>query len=181
MIVRLKRVGDVSTELIYEAADAIASEYGLKVIVDPFKVEPPMETFNWERLQYLASALTMKLAQEKARGEFLVFLVDADAYESGLNFVFGIALPRIGAASVFLKRLRPSFYGEPEDWNLFVSRVRKEVNHELGHLIGLDHCPNPRCVMSFSNSILDVDRKSENLCEDCKLKARELLATWEGS
>jgi hypothetical protein len=28
-----------------------------------------------------------------------------------------------------------------------------ETVHELGHLLNLGHCPNPRCVMHFSNSL----------------------------
>ena len=180
MIVRIKRVGDVPSELLYESAEAVRRAYGLDVIVDPYKLEPPVETYNWQRLQYLASTLTLKLSEGKPLSEFLVLLVDADAYEDNLNFVFGIAIPKIGSASVFLRRLKPSFYGEPDDWNLYVNRVRKEVNHEVGHLVGLEHCPNPNCVMSFSNSILDVDRKGEVPCEACQIKARELLRAREG-
>jgi archaemetzincin len=48
--------------------------------------------------------------------------------------------------------------------------VEKETLHELGHILGLEHCPNPRCVMSFSNSIYDVDRKEARFCEMCKKK-----------
>ncbi len=170
VILRIKRVGDVPSELLYEAAEAVASQLPLEVIVDPFKEEPDPRAFDWNRVQYVASELVKILSKGKMEKELIIYLVDADAYEPGLNFVFGIALPTVGAGAVFLRRLRPSFYGEEDNWDLFVSRVRKEVVHELGHLLGLPHCPNPKCVMSFSNSIEDVDYKGERFCDLCLMK-----------
>ena len=44
--------------------------------------------------------------------------------------------------------------------------------HEVGHaLFALRHCNNPKCVMSFSNTIFDVDRKSKEVCKNCKTRA----------
>jgi len=179
MFVRLKRVGDVPSELLYEAAKAITSQLPVEVMVDPYKAQPNLLAYDWVRFQYVASEL-VKLLNEKERSskELLIYLVDTDAYEDNLNFVFGIALPTMGAGAVFLRRLRPSFYGQKEDWNLFVSRVRKEVVHEFGHLLGLEHCSNPKCVMSFSNSISDVDYKEEVFCDVCRSKAMEAISKW---
>jgi len=39
----------------------------------------------------------------------------------------------------------------------------------LGIIYGLGHCRNPGCVMFFSNSILDTDRKSSFFCESCQI------------
>jgi archaemetzincin len=103
-------------------------------------------------------------------------LVNADAYERGLNFVFGLAMPGLGVGAVFLPRLRNEFYGWEPNEELYMERVEKEVLHELGHLLGLEHCPNPRCVMSFSNSIYDVDRKEARFCERCKAELRKRLS-----
>ncbi|HVQ01245.1 MAG TPA: peptidase, partial [Candidatus Thermoplasmatota archaeon] len=43
----------------------------------------------------------------------------------------------------------------------------KEAIHEVGHVMGLKHCPN-RCVMRFSNSLGEAQRKPLTLCERCK-------------
>jgi archaemetzincin len=86
------------------------------------------------------------------------------------NFIFGLAQLRGRVALVSTRRLDPTFYGEKPSPGLFLERVVKEAIHELGHTFGLGHCADPRCVMSFSNSISDVDAKSAAFCPDCKKK-----------
>lgn len=42
-------------------------------------------------------------------------------------------------------------------------RTLKEAVHELGHILGLAHCPDAGCVMHFSNALADTDRKGSSL------------------
>ena len=86
----------------------------------------------------------------------------------GLNFVFGLADPASRGAVISLARLYPEFYGQPRDPGLFKARALKEAVHELGHLLGLGHCPDPACVMAFSNSLSDTDRKGPEFCARCR-------------
>jgi archaemetzincin len=46
---------------------------------------------------------------------------------------------RVAVVSVYRLRSR--------DGKLYMSRVRKEVVHEVGHLLGLKHCRDTGCVM----------------------------------
>jgi len=56
-------------------------------------------------------------------------------------------------------------------------RLLKEVIHEIGHIIlGHTHCFNKNCVMQFSYNTKEIDRKSNNLCEKCKLKLENIRA-----
>lgn len=87
-------------------------------------------------------------------------VVDRDLYVEGLNFVFGIAYRN--ASVISLTRLKSG------DKELFMRRAVKEAIHELGHLFGLDHCENPKCVMHFSNCLKDTDIKSEGFCKGCE-------------
>ncbi|NLG51507.1 MAG: archaemetzincin family Zn-dependent metalloprotease [Chloroflexi bacterium] len=95
-------------------------------------------------------------------------LIDADCYTNGLSFIFGQAVLNGREAFVALPRLRESYYGLPEKHDLFLTRLLKEVIHELGHTWGLAHCPDPRCVMHFSNGLRDTDIKGPGLCQECQ-------------
>ena len=54
-------------------------------------------------------------------------------------------------------------------------RILKEILHEVGHLIlGPDHCLNNSCVMRFSKDIKEIDDKSNELCEPCKIKSEKI-------
>ena len=90
----------------------------------------------------------------------------------GLNFVFGEADTLNGVALISLRRLREGFYGLPEDEGLLVERAIKEAVHELGHTYGLPHCGDPSCVMRFSNSLKDTDRKGRAFCPACRKRLR---------
>jgi archaemetzincin len=122
--------------------------------------------YDRARKQYSAEAILDALAPTP-RGTRMLAVVDADLYVPDLNFVFGLAQPRARRAIIQLPRLREGFYGKPENDELFRTRVLKEAVHELGHTCGLGHCPNPRCVMHFSNRLEDTDSKSAHFCPSC--------------
>jgi len=131
----------------------------------------PREAYDPLRGQYKASALLKYLSSvsfpEMVR---LVGLVDVDLYEEGLNFVFGEAQYGGKYAVVSTYRLK-----DPDE-RLYFERVFKETNHELGHTFGLKHCPDPYCVMSFSNSLAEVDGKSRDFCPSCRRKLDYVLS-----
>jgi len=105
-------------------------------------------------------------SSSKGMGKILG-VVDVDLCTPILTFVFGEAQLGGKAAIVSLCRLRQEFYGLPPNDELLVQRAKKEVLHELGHTFGLVHCPNPRCVMYFSNSLRNVDGKTVHFCSSC--------------
>ncbi|MDW8095342.1 MAG: archaemetzincin family Zn-dependent metalloprotease [Aquificaceae bacterium] len=92
----------------------------------------------------------------------LVALFPFDLYHEGFNFVFGVA--PLGGSHALVSTYR--LYDGDE--RLYFERVCKEVNHELGHTFGLPHCKRQGCVMNFSNSLWEVDRKTRFPCERCK-------------
>lgn len=98
----------------------------------------------------------------------ILFILDADAYSDGLNYVLGEAYPKGGLGIIYLPRIRQEFYGLKPDNELFFERMVKESVHELGHIFGFLHCQNPRCVMYFSNTLSDTDIKERSFCESCK-------------
>ncbi len=129
--------------------------------------------YDSSRMQYLSPRLLLRLGRmKKARGDKIVGLVDVDLYSPGFDFVFGEADVAAGIATVSLYRLRQEYYAQPPDSNVFEERAVKEAIHELGHLYGLGHCPNPKCVMHFSTSLSSVDRKAKMFCAKCIQRLR---------
>ena len=146
--------------------------YGFNVIISPTRLQPPLQFFDWHRRQYKSWLFLGWLHKMYSNMDCLVLgIADIDAYVPGLNFVFGHADPVGRVAMVYTKRLRAT---QSDDANRFLSRLRKEALHELGHLLGLQHCPNRECVMSFSNSLEEVDSKSDDFCRYCRKRLDEL-------
>jgi len=108
-------------------------------------------------------------------------IVDVDIFIPELNFVFGEAAVHGKAALVSLWRLKPEFYGAKSDGELYAQRALKEAVHEVGHTLGLRHCPRSSCVMHFSNSILDTDKKQSLFCDECYLKATLAISGLENT
>lgn len=145
------------------------------ILGDLLKV--PEAAYDPIRKQYRSSTvLSMILTRwPTTQEERVLGVTDIDLYAPGLNFIFGEAMSWRGPAVISLHRLRPEYYGMPQDDELFLGRVLKEAVHELGHTLGLGHCRNPSCVMFFSNSILDTDRKEVQLCRGCYARLIENL------
>lgn len=125
--------------------------------------------FNPSRGQYDSTKIlsTLRTILSITETNKVLALVGFDLYAEGLNFVFGEAelYGRFSVASTY--RLRPELYGS-NDRALFLSRLKKECTHELGHTFGLTHCVHRFCAMRFSNSIYEVDDKGEQLCTTCQ-------------
>jgi archaemetzincin len=55
----------------------------------------------------------------------------------------------------------------------FILRFKKVCIHELGHNLGLPHCPTPGCVMGDAcETIKTVDNERLGLCSKCKAKIK---------
>jgi archaemetzincin len=167
MGIGLVAVGRVEPKVIEVLKNDLSNAFGMEVMV--VKGMPEAEyAFNRTRNQYLSTAVIHRLMEQKeyTAYEKVLGIVDHDLYVPELNFVFGEASQK--AAIISITRLRQEFYHQPEDPNLFHRRILTEAVHELGHTYGLGHCKDPQCVMFFSNSLMDTDRKGPDFCPLCK-------------
>ena len=125
----------------------------------------PSEAYDSLRGQYHSTRLLVLLEHHlrTVPADRLLGVTAFDLFVPGMNFVFGEARCPGYVAVISTKRLKPS----PRDQGLFRDRVLKESVHEIGHTQGLKHCPDPLCVMHFSEHIGDTDRKSATFCKEC--------------
>jgi len=167
MEILLIAVGDVEIKVIETLRYDLNRSFEKQVLVGKGLPRPDY-AFNKRRNQYLSTAILKAMTEKKeyAIYEKILGIIDDDLYVPKLNFVFGEASRR--AAIISLTRLRNEFYKLPADKSLFRKRVLTEAVHELGHTYGLGHCRNVRCVMFFSNSLIDTDMKGPNFCQKCK-------------
>jgi len=142
-----------------------------------FSIAEPIDilehAFNARRKQYYSTSI-LKTLRETYHAEKVLGIIDKDLFVPDLNFVFGEADIHGRVAVISITRLRQEFYGLPHDENVFFDRVVKEAVHELGHTYGLRHCSDHTCVMFFSNSLLDTERKSRSFCSRCMKKLETL-------
>jgi len=112
--------------------------------------------------QYDARELLRNLVRlHSEKDDVVIGITSSDLMLPGFNFVFGLAERKTSVAVISTCRLQ-SDYSEK-----FQERCLKEAIHEIGHLLSLNHCDDPLCVMHFSNSLLDTDMKSAKFCREC--------------
>lgn len=146
----------------YEVTSTALQQELAEKVIDAGSFQIPNTAFNPLRQQYDAMTIIDKLAAIKPSSRAVKLgIVSKDIYSHGMNFIFGLADPLSHTALVSTYRLNGINLHE---------RIAKEVIHEIGHLLGLTHCSDTSCVMCFSNTIDDTDRKKQTLCSICRSK-----------
>jgi archaemetzincin len=167
MEIDLRPFGPIDSVILSGLREGVHSIFGCPVVIGN-QLPIPSEAFSQERNQYLSDIFIERLKTRENVGELPLGITDVNLFANGLNFVFGQADRQGGAAVISLNLLRQESYGLPPDDILLMQRSVKEAVHEIGHLLGMDHCPDGNCVMHFSNSLLDTDIKGTHFCRRCQ-------------
>jgi archaemetzincin len=146
MILQLFRDRSSLTEiaLIKSAIEECYGQFGLRVQDRGYLYVP-------FRGQSLNAARLLNYLGKASGSERSLWLVD-----------MGIVYPEIG--TIFGCSTEKSALLSTEGLDADV--LAKEALHEVGHLLGLEHCKN-RCIMSLSESRAEAEKKPSQLCQSC--------------
>lgn len=164
---------EIDKKLLEKLGKDLENKFGLPTKIVS-SIEVPDYTYNRARKQCDGSKILIELKQmEFPDAEKILGICNVDLFAEDLNFIFGQAEAPGNVALISLYRLSPKFYyKKPDlkinDQKIFYQRILKEAVHELGHNYGLSHCPDIKCVMHFSNVIVDTDAKEAIFCQKCE-------------
>ncbi len=160
-------------------ARSISSVLGVKTSVSENPVR--ITGLDMTRKQVDAQALLDSIQAYKRRHEIadcILLVVHQDLFREGNSFVFGLARESVGAGVVSTARLNNEYYGLRGSDDDFIDRIVKEGSHEIGHLLGLPHCPDQECVMFRPDTLDEMDRKKKVVCPACREQLDQRIAAW---
>jgi len=164
----LVAIGALPSGLLESAASFLETATGRPAETYPETLEPRY-AYDPRRAQYDTRKFipVLELIAHE-RGTYVLGLADVDLFSAVFTFVFGEARLHGPAGIVSVYRLHPSLYGLGDDPSVFAGRMRRELLHEAGHLLGLIHCSDPDCAMRFSAVAEEIDLKRDEFCEGCR-------------
>lgn len=166
--VAIQPFGPVKASDIARVKAGILALYAVDVEILPEKPLPKVAYYE-PRDRYKADKLLDVLAAETPE-KFTKVIgltardISATKGEIADWGIFGLGQLAQRPCVVSTFRLRS---GKASD-EVFQARLVKVVNHELGHTLGLDHCPTLGCLMQDAGGkIATVDGESGKPCEAC--------------
>lgn len=171
--VLILRIGSINNEVLESICNGLNGSYeGISCAILSEMMQLPNQALDTLRNQYYSSLILKNISELKESKRFnadrILGVTNVDLYVPTIDFVFGEAQYKGKVALISLYRLRPEFYNQPPNQSLLKNRASKEATHEIGHTLGLVHCHDSKCVMYFSNSIYDTDKKRIQFCEKCR-------------
>ncbi|MFH0866511.1 MAG: archaemetzincin [Bacteroidota bacterium] len=139
----------------------------------------PDNAYNAAWNRYSADSLLIQLNRLKPpKADFMQGLTDRDIFTPTEKYpfwgIFGLGSFTYPVSVVSTFRLHAGNCSDEK----FRERLIKVALHEVGHNLGLHHCPTESCMMeSAEGTIVTVDNEKISVCENCKQLLREKFKT----
>jgi archaemetzincin len=146
----------------------IQAVLGLLADIRPARSRPEF-AFMAVRNQYDASKILKSLAAETDGAPLKLGLTQGDLSIPILTYVYGESQLGGRAAVISLHRLFDI------DRQVVYNRAAKVAVHEVGHLLGLEHCWEAGCLMRFSKQLEQLDRLPLRFCSSCEFEIARRL------
>lgn len=176
--VGLQLYGSFDTTLADTVANTLHRVYGFQIsVLEP--IEIPKNTFTRIKTpRYRADKLIKILKNNKPDSlDYVMGLIQKDisTTKRGPNGKTKKPISKYQDWGIFGLGYRPgvscivsTFRFKNSSKKQFLSRLKKICIHELGHNLGLKHCPNKKCVMTdAAESIKTIDHVALQLCALC--------------
>lgn len=168
-VIAIQPLGEVNQERLNIVKKGLEDAFGLKV--ETLEAKPlPKEAWYEPRSRYRADKLLTFLGdQTDVKYRIVIGLTAKDiSTTKGEHEDWGIfGLGELDGRVCLVSSFRLNARGADEA--KLRERMRKVAIHEVGHVMGLDHCPTKGCVMrDAESSILTVDEETGEFCKECK-------------
>ena len=160
-LIPLGRVDQLAASIIGANLQAV---FGLNTDVLASRPEPEY-AFIPQRQQFDALKIIKELSLETDGALFKLGVTELDICTPILTFVYGESQLGGNIALISLKRLQGA------GSELAYERAAKIGVHEVGHILGLEHCWEVRCLMHFSRNLEQLDSLPLQFCSACEFEA----------
>lgn len=169
-LIPLGRIDQLAVSIIAANLQAIL---GLNSDISKPRPEPDYALLP-QRRQFDALKIIKELYKETQGAPFKLGVTALDICTPILTFVYGESQLGGKIALISLNRLQG---GSPD---LAYERMAKIGVHEVGHILGLEHCWEIRCLMHFSRNLEQLDSLPLQFCSACEFETTRRIRALGG-
>lgn len=152
--------------------DALVGFYDLQIQVLP-RVDLPVQAYYEPRRRYRAEKL-LPFLLEKSPGDGDLILgltgVDISTAKGSIEDYGIVGLARLGGKGCIISAFR--CYGPAREAAHARILLAKVAVHEVGHTLGLHHCPIRGCLMEDAGGLVSTCDREFDICMHCRNKLR---------